>query len=159
VMRRRRPRDPQAPLFSPALIFWSLLQGTLVLLLVAAIYVGALRRGMPESEVRALAFVSLVMANLGLILVNRSFSASIIAAVRRPNAVFWRVMAAAFSLLAVTLYVPPMRELFHFGTLHLDDLSVSLVAGVALLTALELLKLMVAPLAERNRVPNSARRR
>ena len=42
---RRPPRAPDEPLFSRALIAWSLLQGTLAFALVAAIYVMALRTG------------------------------------------------------------------------------------------------------------------
>jgi Ca2+-transporting ATPase len=70
-------------LFSGALIAWSLLQGALAFALVAAIFVMALRSGMPEQEVRALASFSLVVAIVSLILVNRSFSASLLTALRR----------------------------------------------------------------------------
>ena len=58
---RRPPRVPDQPLFSGALIAWSVLQGALAFALVAAIFVVALGRGMPEAEVRALTFFSLVL--------------------------------------------------------------------------------------------------
>ena len=77
---RRPPRPPDEPLFSGALIGWSLLQGTFALVLVSAIFLVASRRGMPEAEVRALTFFSLVLAIVGLIFVNRSFSASVVTA-------------------------------------------------------------------------------
>lgn len=67
---RRPPRAPDEPLFSGALIGWSILQGTLAFGLVAAIYIVALRRGMPEEEVRALAFFSLVLTIVSLIFVT-----------------------------------------------------------------------------------------
>ena len=82
---RRRPRAPDEPLFSTPLIVWSVLQGAFAFVLVAAIFVIGYRRGMPDTEVRALAFFSLVMTIVGLIFVNRSFSASLITALRRPN--------------------------------------------------------------------------
>ena len=82
---RRPPRAPDEPLFSGALVGWSLLQGALAFVLVAAIFIVAVRRGMPETEVRALTFFSLVLAIIGLIFVNRSFSASLMTALRRPN--------------------------------------------------------------------------
>lgn len=72
-----KPTIPR-PLFSWPLIYWSLMQGLLAFALVAIIFVVALNRGMPESEVRGLAFFSLVTTIVGLILVNRSFSASLI---------------------------------------------------------------------------------
>ena len=74
---RRPPRAPDEPLVLRPLIVWSVLQGVLAFALIAAIYVLAYRSGMPEQEVRALAFFSLVVAIVSLILVNRSFSASL----------------------------------------------------------------------------------
>ena len=53
--------------------------------LVAGIFLVALHRGMPEAEARALTFFALVLCIVGLIFVNRSFSASIVTAFRRRN--------------------------------------------------------------------------
>ena len=77
---RRPPRNPDEPLFSNHLIGWSLVQGAVALVLVAAIYIVAIRRGMPEAEMRALVFFSLVMTIVSLTLINRSFSASLLVA-------------------------------------------------------------------------------
>ncbi len=137
---RRRPRRPSSPLLSGGLIRWSLFQGALVLVLLAAIHVGALRLGMPENEARTLTFVSLVATNIGLILVNRSFSTSLLAAFRRPNPALWRVIAATAALLALALAWPPASSLFRFGPLHAGDLGICLGAGFAVLAGLELVK-------------------
>src|SRR6516162_9138302 len=82
---RRPPRHPSAPLFTAGFVIWSLLQGFLVLALVAGLFVMALHQNLPEPDARSLAFAALVAANLGLVLVNRSLSASIFAAFARPN--------------------------------------------------------------------------
>ena len=95
---------------------------------------------MPEGEVRALAFVSLVIANIGLILVNRSYRSSLITAFVRPNPALWLVVATAAGLLSVALTWPPARELFRFGPLHLDDIAISLAGTGVLLAILEVTK-------------------
>ena len=136
----RPPRDPRSPLFSRALALWSLVQGTLVLALVAAIYGLALRAGLFEPEVRALAFVSLVFTNIGLIFANRSFSASLLDALRRPNAPLWWITGATGSLIALVLLWPPAQMLFRFGPLHAGDVAICLGAGIATLGILEALK-------------------
>src|ERR1700693_2723504 len=59
---RRPPRAPDEPLFASRFVGWSLLQGAFAFVLVAVIFVVALRRGMPEEEVRALVFFSLITA-------------------------------------------------------------------------------------------------
>jgi P-type Ca2+ transporter type 2C len=137
---RRPPRAPRAPLFSGALMSWSMLQGGLVLALVAAIFLFGLGRAMPEGEVRALTFFSLVLSILGLILVNRSFSTSLLTALRRPNSALVAVLAAVAVMLSLTLVWPWAQALFRFGPLHGDDLAVTVGAGAAVLIILELAK-------------------
>jgi Ca2+-transporting ATPase len=128
-------------LFSGSLLAWSLMQGALVLALTAGVMTVALLRGMPADEVRALVFVTLVLTNIGLIFVNRSFSASPLAALRRRNQALWLVLGTALSLLGVVLFWLQARGLFRFGPLHLDDLAVCAGAGIAILLALDAIKL------------------
>ena len=137
---RRSPRDPAEPLFSTSMIVWSLLQGALAFALVAAIFVVALQRGMPEEEVRALTFFSLVISIVALIFVNRSASASLIKAIRRPNRALAFVLPIVAATLAVTLLWPFASSLFRFGPLHAGDLAVTIGAGVVFLVVLEFLK-------------------
>ncbi len=137
---RRPPRDPDEPLFAGSLIAWSLLQGTLAFLLVASIYVTALIRGLPEAEVRALTFFSLVTTITGLIFVNRSFSASLTDALLRPNVALTRVLTAVASILGLSLLWPWATALLRFGPLHALDLAVTLGAFLGLLVVLEFLK-------------------
>ena len=87
---------------------------------------------LPETEVRALAFFSLIMTFFSLILVNRSFSASLITALRRPNAALAWVLVAVTFVLGLTLLWPFASELFRFGPLHWDDLALTLGAGAVL---------------------------
>ena len=122
-----------------------MLQGALAFSLVAAIFVIALRSGMPEQEVRALAFFSLVVAIVSLILVNRSFSASLLTALRRPNRTLMAVLVAVATILALTLLWPFASNLFAFGPLHADDLALTLGAGIIVLVCLEMLKPVLRP--------------
>ena len=140
---RRPPRGPHEPLFSGPLIGWSLLQGAFAFVLVAVIFVAAFRRGMPEEEVRALAFFSLILTIVSLIFVNRSFSGSLVTALRRPNSALALILLAVTTMLSLTLLWPFARDLFRFGPLHLDDLALTLGSGVLLLVFLEGLKLLL----------------
>jgi Ca2+-transporting ATPase len=136
----RPPRAPDGPLFSGSLIGWSLLQGAFAFGLVATIFVLALRQGMPEEEVRALAFFSLVLTIVSLIFVNRSFSTSLVTALLRPNSALGWVLLAVPTMLSLTLLWPFASRLFRFGPLHWDDLALTVGTGVLVLVALELLK-------------------
>jgi P-type Ca2+ transporter type 2C len=141
----RPPRRPDEPLFSRRWIGWSLLQGAFAFVLVAIIFVVALKRGMPEAEVRALTFFSLVVAIVSLIFVNRSFSASLVTALRRPNPALGAVLLTVIAVLSLSLLWPFAQALFRFGPLHLDDLAVTIGAGAVLLLLLEVVKPLWSP--------------
>lgn len=133
----RPPRSPEAPLFSGKLIAWSLLQGVVVLVVVASIFVFASGRAIPEDEVRALTFVALVLAIVALIFVNRSFGSSLSQAFRRPNASLSWVLGGVGLILTMSLVWPAVRGLFSFGPLGPDSLLVAALAGAFVLFVLE----------------------
>ncbi|MDP1963675.1 MAG: hypothetical protein Q8K93_15900 [Reyranella sp.] len=85
-------------------------------------------------------FVSLVLINTSLILVNRSFSSSLLAALARPNLSLSLLLSGVAAILAVSLTWQAAMDLFRFGPLHLDDLGLSLLAGMPVLVVLELIK-------------------
>ena len=79
---------------------------------LASLYGIVLRSGQDELEARALAFTALIVANLGLILANRSWSRSIVAMVGVRNPALWWVIGGASAFLALTLSVPAARAVF-----------------------------------------------
>ena len=97
-----------------------------------------------KTEVRALAFFSLIMTIVSLIFVNRSFSASLITALRRPNPALASVLVAVAAMLGLTLLWPLASDLFRFGPLHWDDLALTLGAGALVLVFLETLETPMA---------------
>ncbi|MDA8128955.1 MAG: cation-translocating P-type ATPase [Betaproteobacteria bacterium] len=137
---RRPPRRSDAPLFSLPTLLLSLLQGATVFLAVAVVYAFALQQGKGADAARALTFASLVAGNLWLILVNRSWSATLRDSLRTPNAAFWRVIAGTLGFLACALYVPWLRDVFGFAPLHAGDLLLALAAGALGVAWFELFK-------------------
>ena len=139
-LMRRKPRAPDEPLFSWPLVGWSVLQGGFAFCLVGAIFVVALQRGMAEDEARALTFFSLLLSIVSLILVNRSFSTSLIAAFRRPNPALAWILLAITAIMGLSLLWPTASALFRFGPLHVNDLALTLAVGIVVLIVLEILK-------------------
>lgn len=137
----RQPRDPRKPLFGRSTIALSLLQGLSVLIIVLAVYAVSLYRGQGEMEARALTFTTLIFANLGLILTNRSWSRTILETLSTPNAALWWVIGGALVFLGAVLYVPFLRDLFRFSFLHFIDLAICFMAGIASIIWFEGLKL------------------
>jgi P-type Ca2+ transporter type 2C len=139
-LMRRRPRPSTEPLLPRRLLIWGLLQGLLAFALVGSIFVLAILTGMPADEARAITFFSLVTTIVALIFANRSFSTSLISALRRPNLALTLVLAWIVTILSLTLLWPFASELFRFGPLHADDVALTIGAGALALGALELLK-------------------
>ena len=82
----------------------------------------------------------MILTIFSLVLVNRSFSASLASAVRRPNAALaWMLLAIATILAAILLW-PAAASVFRFGPLHGDDLLVTLATAAAVLLGLEAFK-------------------
>ena len=127
---RRAPRTADAPLFDRRLLARSALQGGILLAIVLTVFATALYSGHAADNARALAFTTLIVASLGLILANRSWSRSVLHALRTRNPALWWVVGGALVFLAVALYIPFMRGVFHFARLHLDDLVVCVLVGL-----------------------------
>ena len=138
----RPPRNPKERLFDKRTWGLSLLQGMGVSLILLAVFTIALYRGEGELEARALTFTTLVISNLGLIMTNRSGSHTIVAILRSPNAALWWVVGGALVFLGLVLYIPALRGLFRFATLHPADLLLAVAAGVASILWFEGLKIL-----------------
>jgi Ca2+-transporting ATPase len=136
----RPPRNPKEPLFSRQMLSLAVLQGVGVLLILVIIFGIALARKQGELDARALAFTTLIVANLSLILTNRSWSRTILATVQAPNPALWWVIGGAIAFMGLALYVPVLRHLFRFSILHPLDLGICLVGGVLSVVWFEWLK-------------------
>ncbi len=137
---RRPPRDLKEKLFGRKNMFTSLLQGVSVLLAVITVFLLALYLDKGEMEARTLTFATLVIANIALISANLSWEQEIIKTIKTENRAFWLVSCGALFSLVVVLYVPFMRELFHFSPLHFEDLMIVLLTGILSVILFKILK-------------------
>ena len=102
------------PLFGLKSIGLSILQGISVLVIVIAVFTIALYRGQGEADARTLTITTLIIANLGLIFANRSWSRTILSTLRTPNPALWWISGGTLFFLGLILYIPFMQKLFHF---------------------------------------------
>lgn len=126
----RPPRNANDSLFGRRLLGLGLLQGVSVLMIVLAVYLSALLGWQDALDATALSFTTLVVANLGLIFANRSWTRTIWSTLQSPNPALWWVFGGTLFFLALVLYVPFLRDLFHFSALHPADLAICLGGGV-----------------------------
>lgn len=129
----RPPRRPDAPLFDVPLLAHGLLQGAVVMIAALAMFQLAIHDEHGEEAARCMAFVTLVLGNLGLVLTNRSTTSGALRAMLRPNKALVLVVIVTMLALALSLSVPWLRELFGFvaiGWLRLAEAAAAALACI-----------------------------
>jgi len=127
----RPPRPPAAPLFDAWLLLHGLLQGSIVMLAALGIFRLGIHDEHGEQVARAMAFVTLVVGNLGLVLTNRSLTTGAFRALLRPNRALAVVALVTISALTLAISVPWLQGLFGFTPLAWARLAESVGAAVA----------------------------
>lgn len=109
-----KPRRPDMHLFDREILVRGLLQGGGLLLMLVGLYLLARDVSKSDDIARTTTFLALILSNLGLIHVNRSWS---LPSWRRhaSNRAFAWISLAAVSLLLLVLYLDTIRELFAFS--------------------------------------------
>ncbi|ABD42360.1 ATPase, E1-E2 type [Methanospirillum hungatei JF-1] len=125
----RPPRSADERLFTPKTLFLSLMQGVVVLGVVMLVYLYSLMSGFLETEVRTMTFITIVLANLLLILTNRSWSETIISTIRTPNTAMRWVFAGTICSLVLILAIPALRDLFRFSLIPVEELVTCVLAA------------------------------
>ncbi|MCX7041919.1 MAG: cation-translocating P-type ATPase [Gammaproteobacteria bacterium] len=137
-LMQRKPRSPIERLLTVQSLISSLGQGFVMFLVVAAVYLMAVRMALPAGQSAALAFTALVAGNLGLILLYRSGN-SVIARLRQPNAAFWVIAVFAIGCLFFATQVATTAEWFRFSPPPLGAWLLALVIPIAVAPMLGLL--------------------
>jgi P-type Ca2+ transporter type 2C len=109
----------------------SIWQGLVITLGTLGTYQLAVQQGHPEELVRAMVFSTLVIANIGLTLVNRSFTASVFSTLAYGNWLLRSMLILTIGLLAALLYVPLFRDFFHLASLSASQLGIAAAIGLA----------------------------
>jgi len=136
----RPPKEINEPFFGAKKILLSCSQGISILIITLLIYFIGLKIGYTELAVRTLTFVTLIVANIAVILSNRSWTSGIFKILFTPNkAVKW-VVGGAVIFLMLILNVPFLLNLFQFEKLGFLELLVCTVAGFSSIIWFEMYK-------------------
>jgi Ca2+-transporting ATPase len=139
----RKPRGKDDPVFGIRPLVISLLQGFIVLGVVLTVFVLSGKLNAGENEARTMAFATVVISNICLILTNLSWSRNIFEIIRDPNPAMWWVITGAVALITAVLYIPGLRDLFGFGLLHINDVLICFGAGLFSIMWFEIAKFMM----------------
>ena len=138
----RPPKRLNEAFFGGKKILLSCLQGVGILVVTLAIYLVGLHLGYEANEVRAMAFTTLIVSNIAVILTNRSWTDNIFRIIVTPNkAVLWVVGGAIFFLI-LTLNITFFLKLFQFQKLSFLNIIISVLAGIFTIVWFEIYKVV-----------------
>lgn len=137
---KRPPRNPSSPLLTSSALLWGVTQGAIAFIILGGMWVIGNQKGLSEAELRSLIFVSLIIINLSLILINRSFSASIVKIFKHKNPVLGWGSIGILGFFGIILFTPFAKELLGLGDTHIHDLVFAVMAGIAAMVILERIK-------------------
>ncbi len=120
----------------------SIVQGLVIAAGTMGVYQYAVLNGYSEDITRAMVFTTLVIANIFLTLVNRSFYYSVFTALGYKNNLMKVALFVTVALLLCLLYIPFIRNFFRFATLSIVQLGIASLIGFASVIWFELYKLI-----------------
>jgi Ca2+-transporting ATPase len=124
------PRSLGEPVLGRFILTIATVQGLSALAAASGVYLWSVLTDRPDNVVRSITFATLVLGNLTLILVNRSWRLPVWRSLRerRNSTVKW-ILAAAVVLLTAMLTIPGPREAFNLGPMTATDWLVTIVAA------------------------------
>lgn len=128
---KRKPRGVGEPIFNARALKIALAQGLSSLAAVLGVLIWATGSSMSDNEVRSITFATLVLGNLALILVNRSWSLSIWQSLsqRKNQTVKWLLGGAGLVLIAI-ISIEPVAGALDLAPLNVANWCISLVASI-----------------------------
>lgn len=137
----RPPRTINERFFGAKKVLFSCLQGVGILIVTLAVYFVGLKLGCQAKEVRTMTFITLIVANIAVIVTNRSWSDNLFKIIATPNTALLWVAGGAIFFLALILNIPFFINLFQFQKLTLLNIGLCSLAGLTTIIWFEIYKL------------------
>jgi Ca2+-transporting ATPase len=107
----------------------SIVQGVVITAGLLLVYQYAITNGYGLTTTSSMVFIALIVANVSLTLVNRSFYYSILTTLRYSNYLIPLIIAATVALVGLIFLITPVRDFFNFAIPPLRGFMVSMVTG------------------------------
>ena len=139
---KKPPRQLTDTFLSWSELTISIVQGLVITAGILWIYQYSVHLGNDETKTRTFVFSTLILANILLSLVNRSFYYSIFETLKNRNALFAGITTLVSLLFVVILYVHPVSTFFSVSSLTVQELGLALITAVVSVLWFEIYKLI-----------------
>ena len=137
----RKPRPSTSSFFNKAELTTSIIQGLAITAGSLFIYQYAVHQGFGEARTRTMVFIVLIVGNIFLTLVNRSFYYSILTTLKYKNALVPLMISITIAITSLLLFVPTLTAFFKFATLDVRQILTASVVGFVSVIWYEVVKI------------------
>ncbi len=137
----QKPRPFTDSFFNWKELTTSIIQGLAIAVGTLFIYQYSVYQSFNEAHTRTMVFIVLIVANIILTLVNRSFYYSIFTTIRYKNNLILLIILLTLGITASILFIPQLTTFFQFERLNSTELLTCLGVGFVSVIWFELVKL------------------
>lgn len=137
----QKPKPFTTTFFNWKELSTSFLQGIIITIGTLSIYQYCIFNNYNEALTRTMVFTVLIVANIFLTLINRSFYYSILTTIKYKNPMVSLIILITIILLGLLLYVKPLTLFFEFEFLNSNQLVIAIATGFVSVAWYEIVKL------------------
>ena len=134
------PRSFTSTFFSWKELSTSILQGLFITVGTLFAYQYSVQNAYDEQLTRSMVFTTLIIANVFLTLVNRSFYYSIFTTIKYKNDLIFWVIGVTIAITVLLIYVHPFADFFELEHLNIAQLGICIGVGFVSVIWIELVK-------------------
>ena len=120
---KQKPRKMSTTFFTWKELYLSIIQGLVITLGLMTIMYFSIDKGYTEPMTRTLVFSALIFSNIFLTLTGRSKTDSLLTGLKTRNNLIPLMIGLTLVILALSLYLAPVRNLFQFVPVETSDLG------------------------------------
>ena len=120
---KQKPRKMSTTFFTWKELYLSIIQGLVITLGLMTIMYFSIDKGYTEPMTRTLVFSALIFSNIFLTLTGRSKMDSLLTGLKTKNNLIPLMIGLTLVILALSLYLAPVRNLFQFVPVETSDLG------------------------------------
>jgi P-type Ca2+ transporter type 2C len=136
----QKPRPFTSTFFKVRELIASIIQGIIITVGTLGVYQYGVYVGLSEASTRTLVFTNLIVANIFLMLVNRSFYYSVLTTLRYKNNLVLLMIVITVALTSALLFIQPLSAFFDFELITVGQLAVGAGVGIIATVWFEVVK-------------------
>jgi Ca2+-transporting ATPase len=138
----QKPKALSTTFFNWRELSTSLIQGLIIAAGTLSVYQYSVMNGYDDALTRTMTFTVLIVANIFLTLINRSFYYSILTTLKYKNNMVLFIIFITIAIVGLILYVKPFTAFFEFRTLNMLQLLTCITIGFISVIWFEIVKLI-----------------